>query len=199
MSTSATVASNEHPDSMSAWTARPARESVSDGSDGFRSWVTRHTVAASLLAGLVATQVATVVGYWMPGVGLPQLDWNRVNGAIYTPKASSDIQLLSGGIFHYLDGIVFAVVFGTTLFPLMRWRSTTVGNLAKGLVFGTALATVSCAFMIPRVYFPSAHPGFFSHNFGWKLILAVYVWHWVYGLNLGTIFNPSPKGDGVSA
>jgi hypothetical protein len=156
-------------------------------------------VAASLLAGLVATQVATVVGYWMPGIGLPQLDWNRVNGAVYTPKASPDVQLLSGGIFHYLDGIVFAIVFGTTLFPLLRWRSTTVGNVAKGLLFGTALATISCAFMIPRVYFPTAHAGFFSHNFGWKLILAVYVWHWVYGLNLGTIFNPLPERDEAAA
>jgi len=48
--------------------------------------------------------------------------------------------------------------------------------------------------MIPRVYFPGAHVGFFSHNLGWKLILAVYLWHCVYGLNLGMIYNP-PAGD----
>jgi len=45
-----------------------------------------------------------VVGYFMPGIGLPQLDWNRINGMIYTPKASPDVQFLSGGVFHYVDG-----------------------------------------------------------------------------------------------
>jgi hypothetical protein len=74
----------------------------------------------------------------------------------------------------------------------LRWPSTTVGNALKGLFFGTVLGTISCIFMIPRVYFPGGHVGFFSHHLGWKLLLAVYVWHWVYGLHLGMIYNPSP-------
>jgi uncharacterized membrane protein YkgB len=126
----------------------------------------------------------------MPGIGLPQLDWNRINGAIYTPKASPDVQFLSGGIYHYVDGIVFTAIFVVAVHPVLKWASTALGNTLKGLFFGTLLATVSCLFMIPRVYFPHAHVGFFSHNLGWKLILAVYVWHWVYGLHLGLIYNP---------
>jgi hypothetical protein len=78
-------------------------------------------------------------------------------------------------------------------FPLLRWRSTPLGNVLKGLLFGTILAPISCLFMTPRVYFPDGHVGFFSHNLGWKLILAVYLWHWVYGLHLGVIYNP--RGD----
>jgi hypothetical protein len=158
--------------------------------DGYRAWVSDHRVSAAVLAGLVATHMATVVGYFMPGVGLPQLDWNRINGAIYTPKASPDAQFLSGGIFHYLDGIVFTAVFVVAVYPHLRWRSTALGNILKGLFFGTLLATISCVFMIPRVYFPHAHVGFFSHHLGWKLVLAVYLWHWVYGLHLGLIYNP---------
>jgi hypothetical protein len=149
-------------------------------------------VTAALLAGLVATHLATVAGYFMPGIGLPQLDWNRINGAIYTPKASPDTQFLSGGIFHYVNGIVFTAVFVVAIHPLLRWASTPLGNTVKGLFFGTVLATVSCVFMIPRVFFPHAHVGFFSHHLGWKMILAVYVWHWVYGLHLGLIYNPLP-------
>jgi hypothetical protein len=158
--------------------------------DRYRAWVSDHRVSAAALAGLVATHLATVVGYFMPGIGLPQLDWNRINGAIYTPNASPDVQFLSGGIFHYVDGIVFTLVFVVAVYPLLRWASTPVGNALKGLFFGTLLATVSCAFMIPRVYFPHAHVGFFGHHLGWKVILAVYVWHWVYGLNLGMMYNP---------
>ncbi len=47
--------------------------------------------------------------------------------------------------------------------------------------------------MIPRVYFPAADVGFFSHNLGWQLLLAVFVWHWVYGMHLGMIYNPSDR------
>jgi hypothetical protein len=155
--------------------------------------VTDHRVSAALLAAVVATHMATVIGYWMPGIGLPQLDWNRINGSIYTPNLSPDLQFLSGGVFHYLDGIVFTVVFVVAVYPLLRWRSTTFGNALKGLLFGTILATISCAFMIPRVYFPAADVGFFSHNLGWQLLLAVFVWHWVYGLHLGMIYNPSDR------
>jgi hypothetical protein len=125
----------------------------------------------------------------MPAIGLPQLDWNRINGKIYTPAASPDIQFLSGGVFHYLDGIAFSALFVIAVHPLLRWGSTSVANVLKGLVFGTVLATVSCAFMTPRVYFPHLDVGFFSHNLGWKMILAVYVWHWIYGLHLGVVYN----------
>jgi hypothetical protein len=172
---------------------RDARGAAGGGVDRYRTWVSDHRVSAALLAAVVATHLATVIGYWMPGIGLPQLDWNRINGAIYTPKASPDLQFLSGGVFHYVDGIVFTVVFVVAVYPLLRWRSTAFGNALKGLFFGTVLATISCAFMIPRVYFPAGHVGFFSHHLGWKLLLAVYVWHWVYGLNLGMIYNPFPR------
>jgi hypothetical protein len=178
---------------------RDARAAPIGGVDRYRSWVREHRVTAALLAAVVATHMATVIGYWMPGIGLPQLDWNRINGMIYTPKASPDVQFLSGGVFHYLDGIVFTIVFVVAVFPLLKWRSTTFGNALKGLFFGTVLATFSCAFMIPRVYFPAGHVGFFSYHLGWKLILAVYVWHWVYGLHLGMIYNPSQAGSRVAA
>ena len=188
MSTTTILAPRAHTDSA---TDRDARSEASGALDRYRTWVTDHRVSAALLAAVVATHMATVIGYWMPGIGLPQLDWNRINGSIYTPNLSPDLQFLSGGVFHYLDGIVFTVVFVVAVYPLLRWRSTTFGNALKGLFFGTILATISCAFMIPRVYFPAADVGFFSHNLGWQLLLAVFVWHWVYGLHLGMIYNPS--------
>ena len=178
---------------------RDARRAAGRGVERYRTWVRDHRVSAALLAAVVATHVATVIGYWMPGIGLPQLDWNRINGTIYTPKASPDVQFLSGGVFHYVDGIVFTLVFVVAVYPLLRWRSTAFGNALKGLFFGTILATISVVFMIPRVYFPAAHVGFFSHNLGWKLILAVYLWHWVYGLNLGMIYNPPASGGRATA
>src|SRR6266567_8720012 len=103
MSDSAMLAARAHSDSA------VGQEAAGDAAgekavDRFRSWVGDHRESAALLAGLVATHLATVVGYFMPGIGLPQLDWNRINGAIYTPQASPDVQFLSGGVFHYVDG-----------------------------------------------------------------------------------------------
>ena len=162
----------------------------------WRNWVREHMAAAAILAGLVATQIATVCGYWLTGIGLPQLDWNRVNGAIFTPGASSTVQFVSGGVFHYLDGIAFAVIFVAGVYPWLPGPATLMGNLAKAMVMGTLLALICVLFMIPRVYYPQAHAGFFSHNLGWKLVLAVFVWHWIWGLNIGLVFNPSkPVND----
>ena len=96
-------------------------------------------------------------------------------------------------LFHYLDGIAFSVIFAVLLFPLLKWRSTVVGNLLKGLLFGTILATISVGFMTPQVYFPDADVGFFSNNLGWKSALSVYVWHWVFGAHLGAIYNPEEE------
>jgi hypothetical protein len=155
----------------------------------YRTWVTNHRVSAALLAGLVGVHVATVAGLFMPSIGLPKLDWNTLNGTIITPSASANVQFLSGSLFHYADGILFGVMFAIAVHPLMAWRSTTTGNLLKGFAFGTILATISAVFMSPRVYFPHAHVGFFSHNLGWKVVFAIYLWHWIYGLHLGAIYN----------
>src|SRR5260370_18300587 len=122
---------------------RDVRDEPAGGLDRYRTWVADHRVSAALLAAVVATHMATGIGYWMPGIGLPQLDWNRINGSIYTPNASPDLQFLSGGVFHYLDGIVFTVVFVVAVHPLLRWLSTAFGTALTDILFGTILATLS--------------------------------------------------------
>lgn len=165
----------------------------------FRRWVTDHPVPAAVLAGLVATHLATVIGYWMPGVGLPQLDWNRVNGAIFTPNQSPNVQFVSGGFFHYADGVVLSVLFALLLHPRLPGRSTPLNNVLKGLAFGTLLTIIALVFMVPRVYLPHGHVGFFSVTLGWKFLLAVFLWHAVYGVHLGAVYNPLRRSEPGSA
>ncbi len=161
----------------------------------WRLWATRHRVAAALLGGVVATHVATIFGYWFPGVGLARLDWNTANGSVYVPFASPLEKFAVGGAFHYLDGILFAVVFACALHPVLPWRNTVLGNLTKGLAFGTLLAIVSVSFMTPAVYGPArgTDPGFLSLDLGWNYILSVFVWHWAFGLHLALFYNPLPS------
>src|SRR5260370_18791499 len=89
----------------------------------WRVWITRHRVVAAILAGIVATHMATIIGFFLPAVGLPQLDWPSANGGVFTPYGSSFHKFFYGSAFHYTDGVVFAVVFALTLHHLLPWRN----------------------------------------------------------------------------
>lgn len=158
----------------------------------YRNWVSQHRIAAGILAGIIATQVATICGYWMAGVNLVQLDWNRANGGVYSPKGSAMEQFVTGGAMHYLDGIVFTLMFVIVIHPLLPWKDTGWGNLGKAFVFGTALALFSLGFMVPFVFYPKFNPGLFSFNLGGKTVFAVLLWHWIFALHLGAVYNPLP-------
>jgi len=160
-----------------------------EGIARWRDWATAHRAVAALLAGVVATHIATVFGFMEVGVGLPRLDYMTTNGGLYLPKASPNVQFLTGGLLHYADGIVFAVLFAAVVHPMLPWRSTPIGNILKGMLLGTVLATIVVGFLANYVYYPNAHLGFFAHNAGWKVIFATYLWHWVWGLHLGAIYN----------
>jgi hypothetical protein len=162
----------------------------------WRGWATRHRVQAALLAGLVAVHVGTIIGFWLGDFGLTRMDWPTANGLVYVPHASPTVQFIIGGLFHYVDGVFFAVVFAIGLAPYLPFSSTAAGNLAKGLLFGTVLAVVALLVMTPLVYAPArgSVAGFFSSNFGWSYIVSVFVFHWVYGLHLGLIYNPDDDG-----
>jgi hypothetical protein len=179
-----------HKGATVATTTDPARQT-------WGTWVQAHRLATAFLAGLVATHIATIVGYFMPAIGLPKLDWNTANGAVYTPGASPLVQFVTGGIFHYVDGIVFTLLYVVALHPRLPWRNTPRGNMAKALTFGTILAVLSVAVMTPLVYAPAmgANAGFLSLNFGWIFVLAVFLWHWLYAIHLGVIYNPTSPGD----
>jgi hypothetical protein len=162
----------------------------------WRVWVTQHPIGAAMWAGVVGGQIATLWGIWLPGVGLPALDWPLTNGVTIDPKGSFVAQFAIGGLFHALDCLVFALVFALFVFPLIGKVVTPAMNMLKAVGFSMVLATISAAFLVPFVYYKGYHVGFGGVNYGgWKLVFAIYLWHLLYGVNLGAIYNPLALDD----
>jgi hypothetical protein len=149
-----------------------------------------------MLAGAVAVQFATVFGIWFRGFGLPQLNWPVANGQlilgipISTPPTAATYFV--GEVSHFLDGVFFALLFALLFHPLVPLRNTLLGNLIKALLYGTVLGLISAAWWVPAVYVPH-HAGFLSTSLGWKLTFGIFLWHWIYGYFLGTVYCPQPQ------
>jgi hypothetical protein len=152
-------------------------------------YVNRHRLIGGLVAGFAALHLANMVGYWMPGIGLPKLDFAAFNGAILLPDAAATPQWFEGQFFHAGNGLLFALAYALLIFPRLGKTLTTARNVGRGVGMGMVLGTLSCLWWIPTQN-PQLHAGFMSHNLGWDLVLAVYVWHLAWSLALGFFFNP---------
>jgi hypothetical protein len=162
----------------------------------WRTWVRDHQVAALLLIGLIATHLATLFGYYLPGIGLPDLKWAHFNGAFLGNSTDGDVSgsFINGYIIHTIDGIAFAVLFGA----LVRSKLTFVKDgILKGVVYGLILGVISIGFLIPYVYAPHLGMGLFSfgdnlignNHDHWKLPFAVLLWHAIYGGIIGQLYR----------
>lgn len=168
--------------------------------DTFRSYFTNNRLTAALVAGLVATHMATVSGYWyrmigfVNGEGFVTLDWPAFNGLLIRPNAEmfGAEQFWAGTIYHYLTGICFALVYAFLIHPKLPWPNTVKGNLIKALVWALVLALVSAIWWTPSL-FPAFNPGFLVLNLGIKTTIGVFLWHLVYGVHLGALYNPTEK------
>lgn len=158
----------------------------------WRRWATRHRAPAAMLGGLVGVHIASVLGIWFGGFGLSRLDYNTGNGAVYLPAATHTEQFLVGGLSHYADGVFFGLVFAVAVSPLLPVPATRLGNLVKALVFGTILALLALFVTAPYVFGPlrGIHDPLIAFHTGWKYVISVLLFHWIYGAQLGLIYSP---------
>ncbi len=163
----------------------------------WREWVRGHPVGAAAIIGLVATQMATIVGYYLRAIGLPQVPWPLYNGALGAPvgEFGSPASFFVGQSIHMVDGVVLTVLFVLLAHAKLPGKNDTLGNLGKGLIYGTILALISMGFLVPYAYVPKSGYGFFSFYSpdGWKLPLSILLFHWVYGGLVGLLYNPASR------
>lgn len=158
----------------------------------FRRWATDHRILAAMLGGLLGVHVASLMGFWLSGFGLTRLDYSTANGMVYLPQATHVEQFLVGSLSHYADGPFFAAIFAVAVAPFLPLPCTAAGNLAKGLIFGTVLAVLALFVTAPFVFGPTrgVYDPLIAFHSGWQYVLSVFIFHWVYGLHLGLIYNP---------
>jgi len=171
----------------------------------WRVMATTHPLAMALVAGILATHIATITGYWYHGIGLRDLDFPTFNGyLLFRPEMGTEefavfgvplpIRLLYGWTVHLFTGVVFAMVYAVLIQPMLKWRS----NMAKALAWGAVLAIISGLWWVP-VLFNEFDLGFAAWNFdGWKGIVAIFLWHAIWAVNLALFYNPL-SDDEISA
>ena len=169
----------------------------------WRVWIHSHPIAGAALVGLIATQVTTMIGYYLIGIGLPELPWADFNGFFLATKAEplgSSGSFFGGHLMHMTDGVVFTILFGALVWHKIPLPNTTLGNIGKGVIYSTVLGLISIGFLIPYVYLRANHPSGFGGGLdpfsfggpdGWKLPFAVLLWHWIWGYFVGVLYSRS--------
>jgi hypothetical protein len=191
--------------------AKPGRPSAR-----WQIFVNERPIASLVLAGVIATQLGTYFGYVFPAFGLPVLPWplyNGILGTTFTDGASGLVNLdetfaptvlvpafatsgesfFVGNALHFVNGIVFAILFGVLFREDVPIKNTYGGNICKGLIYAVIMTIISAGLLVPYAYVPNQGYGLFLFDGpdGWKLPFAILVWHLIYGLFLGLLYQPT--------
>ena len=88
---------------------------------------------------------------------------------------------------------MFAILFGVLFREDVPIKNTFGGNIAKGLLYGVIMTIISAGLLVPYAYVPNQGYGLFLFDGpdGWKLPFAILVWHLIYGLFLGLLYQPT--------
>jgi hypothetical protein len=127
----------------------------------------------------VATFVAMSVGYWLPGLGLPRLDFAQMNGNLLVPEQSTASFAWTVGLVDiFLLGMLAAVVYGRYL----RSRLPGTGPV-RGLIWGLVLCTVTGLTAFPLLF----GGGVFGVRWDPGAPIALVLWHVAWGVTLGIV------------
>ena len=171
----------------------------------WRTFVNTKPMLSLLVVGIIATQLGTYFGYVFPAFGLPVLPWPLYNGILGTTIADgfngavategafavTADSFFVGHSLHFVNGIVFAVLWGIMFREdVHKWVKN---NIAKGLLYGLIMTIISAGILVPYAYVPEQGYGLFLFDGpdGWKLPFGILIWHLIYGLFLGLLWNPT--------
>ena len=101
----------------------------------WQEWMRRHPIGGPIVVGIVATQLATMIGYYMVGVGLPELRWADFNGfflSVFKEQIGSSGSFFAGHLLHMTDGVIFTLLFAALLYDHFPFGSSTTWRHREG-------------------------------------------------------------------
>jgi hypothetical protein len=182
--------------------------------NGLKYGISDNQLTAGLVTGFLATQIATIVGFWHEIIDFPAMDWNRFNGTYLVgfgnptaigfevPPASDFEVFITGWVFHVFTGLVLTLTFVFLVRPKLPLPYDMKNNLIAGMAWAILLGVISFTILTPLLDPYNANPGWFSLDLklpdtnggglhpGWKTPVAIILWHLVYGFHLGSFYNP---------
>jgi len=143
---------------------------------GLKYGISDNKLVAALVAGFIATHIATITGFWYELFNFPIMDWSRWNGTYLigygNPSAvgfgtgiASDFEVFITGYFlHTFTGMILALAFVYLISPMMPnlVANPKLNALLKASVWGVMLAILSFAVIVPLVDAYNNDPGWFS-------------------------------------
>jgi len=130
------------------------------------------------IAGVVATFVMTLTGFWQPGVGIHPMDFGGYLAAnMNSAHPDAVYGFFAGNLAHFALGIVFALLW------VALFRRYVPGSwLVHGLAYGVALAFVAALIGFPL--FADTGVFFMRTRAPGAMLLATFVMHFAYGFSL---------------
>lgn len=138
-----------------------------------------RTFGATVAAGLVATFVMTMTGFWQAGLGLPAVDvGGMLAGSMNGAHADGQpYGIVAGNLAHFANGVILALIFVALLQERLPG-----GWILQGLIYAV-LTTLAAALVVVPL---AAGAGIFFTNtpMPGPMTLASTVVHLAYGLSL---------------
>ena len=173
--------------------AEPARVGIAEASAWWYDWVNLHRVGAAAIVGVIATQIATYFGYVFPAIGLPTVPWPLFNGVLGAPVEDfgTPASYFVGQSIHFVNGVIFTILYAVLALHVLPFRNTHGGNIMKGILYSVVLTIISLGLLVPYAYVPKQGYGLFTFYGpdGWKLPMAVLLWHVIWGFFIGVLYQ----------
>jgi len=137
----------------------------------------RGTTRTWALAGALATFAACSVGYWLPALALPRLDFAGMNGNLIVPEQSGVSFAWTVGLLDtFALGMIAAIVYGN----FVR-RHLPGSGPVRGLIWGLTLCSITGLTAFPLLF----GGGVFGLRWDPATPIALILCHVVWGVTLG--------------
>lgn len=151
-----------------------------------------------LVWGFAATVVLTILMSSSQGLGLTRMNLPYLLGTMFT--ADRDRAKPLGVLLHVINGWLFSLVY-VAAFHLWGgptwWKGAAIGLVHATFVLTAGLPTLpglhprmASETRGPTVVRQLEPPGFFGLNYGTRTPTSILIAHVVFGIILGTFYNP---------